>query len=328
MSASPLSHRPRRISISTADNARPSPPSPRSPSLSSLQAAAVINSGLHRSPSRASPSIERRRSSLMNNIQLNDPTIPAPGELHQSNGSNGSSSGSPRLGRRSFALPTADPHHQRQPSLGELHQELENEQEAQVNRLLHMIRTQQDQLAALQRGTGEPSSSVVDTAPASALSAAAVSSAISDHPSPRVTSTSHAATHFHHPHSLSRQSSSRLSNAGSNSRGTSPALRPQSSSLGPLTEDFLLGGTRDECAFYQAETQMLTRENQMLKLRIRELERQVSDMGGLSLTGPPQQQASTALPSHHSPLASPPATFAGQSAPTMTAEAETTAKVE
>ena len=29
--------------------------------------------------------------------------------------------------------------------------------------------------------------------------------------------------------------------------------------------------TRDESAFYQAETQNLTRENQMLKLRIREL---------------------------------------------------------
>jgi hypothetical protein len=28
---------------------------------------------------------------------------------------------------------------------------------------------------------------------------------------------------------------------------------------------------RDESAFYQAETQNLTRENQMLKLRIREL---------------------------------------------------------
>lgn len=39
---------------------------------------------------------------------------------------------------------------------------------------------------------------------------------------------------------------------------------------------------RDESAFYQAETQMLTRENQMLKLRIRELERQISEMGGPS----------------------------------------------
>jgi len=32
-----------------------------------------------------------------------------------------------------------------------------------------------------------------------------------------------------------------------------------------------MGGTRDDSAFYQAETQTLQRENQMLKHRIREL---------------------------------------------------------
>jgi hypothetical protein len=37
------------------------------------------------------------------------------------------------------------------------------------------------------------------------------------------------------------------------------------------TDRALLEITRDESAFYQAETQSLTRENQMLKLRIREL---------------------------------------------------------
>jgi hypothetical protein len=35
--------------------------------------------------------------------------------------------------------------------------------------------------------------------------------------------------------------------------------------------DHLVLGGRDESAFYQAETQMLTRENQMLKHRIRDL---------------------------------------------------------
>lgn len=261
MSGSPISQRPRRISI---DAARPSPPSPRSPSLSSLQAAAAINAGLHRSPGGASPGLERRRSSLMNNLTLNDPTVPAPGELQQSNGSN---AGSPRMSRRSFALATADPHHQRQPSLGELHQELENEQEAQVNRLLHMIRLQQDQLVAMQRQQNptveqSPTSSV-PTPPYAVPTPA--SAAITEQSSPRSSSI----PHFNRPHSLSRQSSARLS-----SRGNSPGLRPQrteSGSLGPLTEDFLLGGTRDDSAFYQAETQMLTRENQMLKLRIREL---------------------------------------------------------
>ena len=36
--------------------------------------------------------------------------------------------------------------------------------------------------------------------------------------------------------------------------------------------------SRDESAYYQAETATLTRENQMLRLRIRELERQVSEL--------------------------------------------------
>lgn len=265
MSGSPISQRPRRISI---DAARPSPPSPRSPSLSSLQAAAAINAGLHRSPGRASPSLERRRSSLLNNLTMNDPTVPSPGELQQTNGSNASSL---RTGRRSFAMATADPHHQRQPSLGELHQELENEQEAQVNRLLHMIRIQQDQLVTMQRQQQNPAEQSPASSehtrfptPPSTLPTPA-STAITEQSSPRSASI----PHFNRPHSLSRQSSARLS-----SRGNSPALRPQraeSGSLGPLTEDFLLGGTRDESAFYQAETQMLMRENQMLKLRIREL---------------------------------------------------------
>jgi hypothetical protein len=34
---------------------------------------------------------------------------------------------------------------------------------------------------------------------------------------------------------------------------------------------------RDSSAFYQAETQMLVRENQMLRHRIRDLERQLSE---------------------------------------------------
>ena len=213
----------------------------------------------------------------MNNLIINDPSVPAPGEMQQSN----STSSSPRMGRRSIALATADPHHHRQPSLGELHQELENEQEAQVNRLLHMIRIQQDQLAALQRQQGPH-----DSSPTAAEPSHNFPTPPSSIPTPANDTTQHSSSprtgsisglqaahgHFHRPHSLSRQSSARMSTTGTtSSHGASPALRPVSGNLGPLTEDFLLGGTRDECAFYQAETQTLTRENQMLKLRIREL---------------------------------------------------------
>lgn len=266
-SSSPLTDRPRRISLSTSaryDAARPSPPSP---ALSSLQTIATTNASLHRPPSHGSPArstFDRRRSSLINNLNLNDPAMPAPGELQISNSS-------PRTSRWSF-----DAAHGQRLSLGELHQELENEQEAQVNRLLHMIRLQQDQLAALTRNRStsrEGHSPAVDESailPTPPLTA-------SNTDSPGLSTVAHSSPHFNRPHSLSRQSSSRLSLTGTTSRGASPALRP--TSLGPLTEDFLLGGTRDECAFYQAETQTLSRENQMLKHRIRELERQIADHG-------------------------------------------------
>jgi len=36
--------------------------------------------------------------------------------------------------------------------------------------------------------------------------------------------------------------------------------------------------TRDDNAFYQAETQTLRRENRMLKERVRELERQILEL--------------------------------------------------
>ncbi len=71
---------------------------------------------------------------------------------------------------------------------------------------------------------------------------------------------------------LSRRSSRR---SRTPSRTGSPALRPLSAGLQAHGDEWLLSGSsqgsRDESAFYQAETQMLTRENQMLRLRIREL---------------------------------------------------------
>lgn len=120
-------------------------PSPRSSSVS-LAAAATINAGIQNQDSRHSSSSsnrnrppphigrsERRRSNVAMNLNLNDPTIPGPGELqsgdrrssmsHHYHTSSPHSLGSPVMG-----------HHQRAPSLGELHQELEQEQEAQVVR--------------------------------------------------------------------------------------------------------------------------------------------------------------------------------------------------
>lgn len=278
LSSPPPHQRPRRISIGAGEFHRPSPPSPSSPLLSSLQAAATINAGLHNaSPTRDPISVQRRRSSVLTNLLINDPTIPAPGEMQHRNGSNnGDDGGSPRLRRRSFADPF---HHDRPPSLGELHSTLEQEQEAQVNRLLHQIRAQQEQLAALQAPARQDQSH--DLTRLGMSSPPSSSAVATEHPSPRALANTGV---FNRPQSLSRQSS-RLSSTSS--YATSPALRPVSGNgpLGPLTEDYFLGG-RDESAFYKAETQNLTRENQMLKTRIRELERQVQDMP----VAPQQQQ--------------------------------------
>ncbi len=117
-------------------------PSPRSSSLS-LAASATINAGIHNEDSRRSSTSstrnrpattvgrrERRRSNAA--LNLNDPGIPGPGELQfgdprSSMGYNFRTSSPHSLG----GSPTLA-HHQRTPSLGELHQELEQEQEAQV----------------------------------------------------------------------------------------------------------------------------------------------------------------------------------------------------
>lgn len=210
------------------------------------------------------------------NLQLNDPSVPAPGEMVNNEAPT-------QQHRSSFSNSpyTADPHHHRAPSLGELHQELEAEQEAHVvrtvcgmpsfsttnapcfqNRLLQTIRQQQLELQRLQAGQG---ASAEDT------------SAISDRPVPPVPSSQASVTGggalasslprspgLHHPRSsidFHRQSRTP-------SRGASPRLR--STSISAESGDLVLGG-RDESAFYQAETQMLTRENQMLRHRIRDL---------------------------------------------------------
>ncbi|GAB7349062.1 hypothetical protein MBLNU459_g8023t1 [Dothideomycetes sp. NU459] len=288
---------------------------PQSPSLSSLQAAAAINAGMHRSPGSTSPRFERRRSSLMTNLQLNDPAVPAPGEMlhahpypyphpHSHSHSQAHSHRSPSLSTRTRSPPRLpDPQHHRAPSLGQIHQELENEQEAQVNRLLQMIRVQQDQITALQPTSptsSEPSSHHAPPVPSNpdtesrsrTTSSAAIPINLMQAAQPRSPS--------QRPMSLSRQSSRAASGIRSSSQ--SPALRPVSTS-DSHRDEWLYGaggGSRDEHAFYQAETQMLTRENQMLKQRI---QRQLGEMNASTPSGLGLVSTS---PVAVSPLASPP----------------------
>jgi uncharacterized protein YigA (DUF484 family) len=70
----------------------------------------------------------------------------------------------------------------------------------------------------------------------------------------------------------------------------------RATSIGDSGEQMILG-SRDESAFYQAETQMLTRENQMLRHRIKELEKQLSELSGTAANN-----SITHEPSHASHL--------------------------
>lgn len=204
------------------------------------------------------------------NLALNDPSLPSPGEMVNE----GYASSYPHSISGSPVIATGDPHHNRAPSLGEIHQELEQEQEAQVNRLLHMIRTQQQQLHQLQIASGQNAAQVPvidDSTPTSEFSMN-----FSSTPLPPITTpmsyspTSRAAnprTSFDLIHRSRTPSRAASRTASPRMRATSISTEGENWTLPP----------RDENAFYQAETQMLTRENQMLRLRIRELERQVNE---------------------------------------------------
>ena len=204
------------------------------------------------------------------NLQIADPTMPAPGEMvSESQHSNYQPTSSHPVSPSPRLISSGVPHHNRAPSLGELHQELENEQEFQVNRLLAQIRQLQDQVQRQQQQQPQGQSAVAgDEAPGRSA------------PLPISTSSPQPAAGFHSSGSLPRspifpRSSFDMARADlrhrsrTPSRNASPRLRSTSISA-DSGELWALGG-RDESAFYQAESQMLIRENQMLRHRIREL---------------------------------------------------------
>ncbi|KAI9736035.1 MAG: hypothetical protein M1818_006211 [Claussenomyces sp. TS43310] len=251
-----------------AANLRGQTPSPLSRTAStSLQAAAAVNAGLQHSESRRSSSSSntrnrppshagRRRSTVLANLQLNDPNVPSPGEMITEN----LATSTPHSLAGSPVISTGDPHHLRHSSLGEIHQELEQEQEAQVNRLLQMIRAQQQQLQQLQSASGAPSNptAVDDTTPTSERSMSfSASQGTTTHGTAGSTAVPRSPTSLMHPRSsfdLARADINRRSRTPS--CPTSPRLRSTSISAEGGDAPALAG--RDESAFYQAETQMMS----------------------------------------------------------------------
>lgn len=314
-------------------------PSPRSSSVS-LAAAATMNAadinrrnsaaGNNRGSPRPGRASSRRTSTVAMNLNLNDPTLPSPGELsssdHRSSLGSFYAAASPSGIGGHTSIATGDPHHHaRNPSLGEIHQELEQEQEAQVNRLLQMIRTQQLQLEQMQRYQQEHNSRQ-SSQPTSATAATAT---VSNNNNNNANNSSIAVVDDSTPtseRSFSFQTTTpfpplppppppprllRRPSRGPPSAGASPALRPLplpgresshsvSGDYGPPSPIDIArrNSTRDESAFYQAETANLTRENQMLRQRIRELERQLGEMNpnNQANTPPVPSNLATSLP--------------------------------
>lgn len=269
--------------LSTANgspHASASPPSPSSHSPHSLAATAALNAGAR--------STERRRSSARMHLNLNDPASVA--GIAEA-GINPLRSSPSRMADR-----------ERAPSLGELHQELESEQEGQVNRLLNMIRQQHVQIQALtlSRTASNTSAStqaqaIDDSTPTSerSMSLSHSQPPTASIPPSAPSSVPRSRSPFHGPHrvELSRQSSYR------SSRNTSPLIRPISRH-DTASPEFTLGQPatqRDDAAFYMAETQSLGRENAMLRMRIRELERQLAEanQGSSSLATTSANEATT-----------------------------------
>lgn len=263
-------------------------PSPRSASTS-LQAAAAVNAGLQQEDTRRSSSTSvtrnrqsshagRRRSTVLMNLQLNDPTLPPPGEMVNESSISAYRTASPQPITGSPIYASGDPHHYRTPSLGEIHQELEQEQEAQVNRLLQMIRTQQQHLQQLQAASGQSHGTPPVIDESTPISERSMSFSNLPPQTQSAASTPRSPSTALHPRSsfdLARQDLQQR-RSRTPSRTASPRLRSTSIS-GEGGAPWNLEG-RDESAFYQAETQMMVRENQMLRQRIRELERQVSEL--------------------------------------------------
>ncbi|KAI1334835.1 hypothetical protein F5Y15DRAFT_428662 [Xylariaceae sp. FL0016] len=263
-------------------------PSPRSASIS-LQAAATMNAGLQHEPSRRSssgslsrhrqsPQTGRRRSTVLMNLQLNDPSVPGPGEMVAEGAHAAHRTLSPQSMATSPLLTTTQGPRDRAPSLGELHQELEAEQEAQVNRLLQMIRQQQLQLQQLQATQGQSQTSVAaeDPTPTSEQSTSIHAGAGIPQPIATPSGSMPRSPTMSHPRSSFDITRDVLHHRSRTSSRGAQSPRMRSTSISQDTEPHL-SGVRDESAYYQAETQSLVRENQMLRHRIRELERQLND---------------------------------------------------
>lgn len=136
-----------------------------------------------------------------------------------------------------------------------------------------MIRTQQQQLQQLQAATGQPQTNppaIDDSTPTSERSMSFTQANVALPQTSTSTSTPRSPSIALHPRSSFDLVRTDLAHRRSRTPSRTASPRMRATSISGEGEPINLGG-RDESAFYQAETQMMVRENQMLRQRIREL---------------------------------------------------------
>ncbi|KAL2886050.1 hypothetical protein HOO65_070512 [Ceratocystis lukuohia] len=308
-----------RHSTSTATSSPASASASASVSASASASASAPNSTSAFASSQipiasASPSLpsaaSTRRKSLLLNLSVSDPTMPGPGELVTSPNTSRRPSVSVHspshapLGSPVLPVPAQNQKlsQSRTTSLGEIHQELEVEQEAQVNRLLGMIRQQQLELQRLQALQSHNNNNTSNNS--AAIDESAIASPLPATTSPIGVSRPAGINHSLSPTTQQQTAQGQIPRSSfdlvradiqhrrrNSSIEASPRMRPPSIS-GDTEHGYGLGfgsassamAVRDDNSFYQAETQIMMRENQMLRHRIRELEKQVADMAAASPT--------------------------------------------
>ncbi|KAK5202333.1 hypothetical protein LTR41_011922, partial [Exophiala xenobiotica] len=192
-------------------------------------------------------------------------------------------------------IDTGDPDHQRSLSLIEIHEELEQEQEAQVNRMVRMIRSQQLHLDQIRMqynsGSGQNSQRTCPTAVPDDLP----ETEACDIPQSNVIPSQLGSS----PSKPSRRTSAYDTCA--NDSAPSPLLSHRNSRLKRGATHWSSRSIDDEIAFYEAEAVWLARENQMLRMRVRNLEKRIADMEPAA-TGCGRRSHDAGTPETPSPL--------------------------
>lgn len=134
-----------------------------------------------------------------------------------------------------------------------------------------MIRSQQQQLQQLHAASGQTHPPAIDESTPTSERSMSFSTSVLPPPMPSLISPRSPSSVMHSRSSFDIARADLQRRSRTPSRTASPRQRATSISNETGEPWSLSGGGRDENAFYQAETQMMIRENQMLRQRIREL---------------------------------------------------------